>query len=213
MGGASVFVTGIDPGKTVGWATLWLDPATRPRLVDCGEWTHDEAVRAAASGVLREHLVGVERAVGFYASKARSDTEGPALASIARDLLDAAYLAGELRGLLRAAGGRAEYVQVADAYRAIGIKMGAQRGKALAGTTVAKQTAAALLMAVDGWPKTSSQHKRDAAIDALYVARTTGPSPTDTYHKSPSPGVAAPPPGTYGPGDYGPDSFGGSDYP
>lgn len=168
-----MLVTGIDPGETVGWATLYIEPRVRPRLVDRGAWTQEEAFRAVESGIFREHLVAVEKAVAVFPYKVEG---GPAMAtSIAAKLLDAAYLGGELRGLLRAAGGRAEYVRLTDAYRAMGVKVGAQRGRSGAAPceTVARQTARLLSMVVDGWPKVSNQHERDAAIDALYAARTT----------------------------------------
>lgn len=170
-----MLVTGIDPGKAVGWATLFLAPGQRPRRVDSGEWTHEEAFAAIRSGVFLRHMVAIERADGFYASKARGQSGGRELAGITRDLLDAAYFAGEARGLLLAAGGRAEYVRVADAYRATGVKVGAQRGRGvLAGETLAKQTARILSLMVDEWPKVSNQHERDAALDAIYAARVSG---------------------------------------
>lgn len=168
-----MFVTGIDTGETNGYMTLYFEPQRKPRYVDSGSLDYDGLVHLVTSGVLKDHVVGIERALGFYPSG--DEAKRSKLVSVAKDLLSSAYVAGEVYGRILERGGRAHLIPAKDARVAIGVRFGAQRGRGgiSADETVDQQISRILPTIIDEWPgpNKTNKHKRDGGVVALYTAR------------------------------------------
>jgi hypothetical protein len=129
-------ITGIDPGETIGWTALDIDPAMcrdggsggargtvdPPRYLESGTWTPAEAMRVA----WREgDVLAIERPSRVHPALLAG---GPAKASgVVAGLLAAAWVGGELAGRARAAGARVVEVDAAEARRALGVVIGGSR--------------------------------------------------------------------------------------
>ncbi len=160
-------VLGCDPGKHLGWAVLDLS-GTRPRYIDGGVYEHpfvglaDGGLGVAAGLWLalyglaseRAELVAVESVQAMY-GRARFGI------AMANAIQDATRVEERLLAAARAQGIPTATCTAAEARRGIA---GAYRAK---DATVKE----AVLRLIDGLPKRTSAHMRDAAVAAMFCGR------------------------------------------
>jgi hypothetical protein len=228
---------GYDPGGTVGWCDVERESAGVFRYVASGTWEASEVKRGLGLPIdaVGIHLHAIEtpeemhpndvtvafrsaeagvKASGVHSAAAQARiiaAAGARIVQTVRNLLETRALAERIASILAMDGARIVEPTATEVRHALGVKLGAQRGRGPK-LTVDQQIAHIIPLAIRGWPKRSNPHVRDAAAAALCALQQAelGEAIRRGAPEA-ARGFAAPPPGTYGPGDYGPDSFGGSD--
>jgi hypothetical protein len=162
---------GIDPGETIGWCDLERESAGVFRYVDAGTLPAAEVTRTTGARFL-DPLVGayaIETPEELHLNDARAAAAYPAtLVQTVRNLLETRALAERIVCSLAGAGARVVEPTAAEVRRALGVKLGAQRGKGPK-LTADQQIAHIIPLAIRGWPKRSNPHVRDAAAAALWA--------------------------------------------
>lgn len=152
-----MIVFGIDPGRTCGWALLDVT-TSRPRWIDSGtgevDDMHEIVIRLGDARTIGPiDLVVIERPVGKMIAGYRDS-----------HVIDTAFVAGLLLGRLQDSGTFEVTTISPQQWRAS--LVGAFRAG-----DVDKRVKAALEMTVDGFPKRSSVHERDAMGAAVVGSR------------------------------------------
>lgn len=161
---------GIDPGATIGWCDIERESAGVFRYVDGGTWDASTIQRACGlpcdfSGI---SVMAIETPEELHMNDARAAAAYPAtLVQTVRNLLMTRALAE------RIACAAAPFVRIveptaAEVRHAIGVKLGAQRGRGPK-LTADQQIAKIVPLAARGWPKRSNPHVRDAAAAAIWA--------------------------------------------
>jgi hypothetical protein len=162
---------GIDPGRTIGWCDIDRESPGVFRYVASGSC----AAEAQERGLVllldpKADVHAVETPEEMHANDIRAGVAhgfGTVVQTI-RNLLETRALSERIACSLVGAGARVIEPTAAQCRQALGIKIGAQRGRGEK-LTPDQQIAALLPRAVRGWPLRSNVHVRDAAVAAIYA--------------------------------------------
>ena len=173
---------GIDPGQTIGWCDIELEAPGVFRFIACGTWDAAGLERSSLTAAARygafdvfaietpEELHHSDIMAQLAAVASRALAPGVAAANISatvRHLLATRALAERIACSLVGAGARVVEPTAAQCRAALGVKLGAQRGRGPR-LTVDQQIAHIVPLAVRGWPARSNVHVRDAAVAAIW---------------------------------------------
>lgn len=160
---------GIDPGATIGWCDIERESAGVFRYVASGTWDAAQIQRGGGiPGLDRAvQVVCVETPEEMHPNQVRAGLAHPGtLVSTIRELISTAKLAERISAEADGMCYRVLEPTAAQCRTALGVKLGAQRGKGDK-STVDQQIGRIIPMIVRDWPKKSNRHVRDAAAAAL----------------------------------------------
>lgn len=162
---------GIDPGATIGWCDIERESAGVFRYIASGTWEAADCHRGEPMLFTPDaNLYAIETPEEMHANDIRAGVAhgfGTVVQTI-RNLLETRALAERIACSLAGAGARIVEPTAAEVRRALGVKLGAQRGKGPK-LTADQQIAHIIPLAVRGWPRRSNPHVRDAAAAALWA--------------------------------------------
>ncbi len=163
---------GYDPGGTVGWCDIERESAGMFRYVASGTWEADEVKRGLGLPIdaVGVHLHAIETPEEMHANDIRAGVAhgfGTVVQTI-RNLLETRALAERIASVLAMDGARIVEPTAAEVRHALGVKIGAQRGRGPK-LTVDQQIAHIIPLAIRGWPARSNPHVRDAGAAALWA--------------------------------------------
>lgn len=164
---------GIDPGDTIGWCDIERESAGVFRYVASGTWEAERFAPCTRGGGIPDldgvQAVCVETPGEMHPNEVRAQLAHPAtLVQTIRNLLETAALAERLAAEADGMCRRVLQPTAAEVRRALGVKLGAQRGRGPK-LTADQQIAHIIPLAIRGWPKRSNPHVRDAAAAALWA--------------------------------------------
>lgn len=160
---------GIDPGETIGWCDIERESAGVFRFIASGTWEASQITRGSALPMDDIDVFSIETPEELHLNDARAAAAYPAtLVQTVRNLLATRALAERIACSLVGAGARVVEPTAAQVRHALGVKLGAQRGRGPK-LTVDQQIAHLIPLAVRGWPARSNVHVRDAAAAALWA--------------------------------------------
>lgn len=171
---------GIDPGQTIGWCDLELEAPGVYRFIACGTWEASQITRGSALPTDDIDVFSIETPEEIHHSDIMGQLTAVATGSLkpgvvaanisatVRHLLATRALAERIACSLVGAGARVVEPTAAKVRAALGVKLGAQRGRGPR-LTVDQQIAKIVPLYVRGWPARSNVHIRDAAMAAMCV--------------------------------------------
>lgn len=161
---------GIDPGATIGWCDIERESAGVFRYIASGTWEAADVGRGLRLPLDDIDVFSIETPEEMHANDIRAGVAhgfGTVVQTI-RNLLETRALAERIACSLVGAGVRIVEPTAAECRRALGVKLGAQRGRGPK-LTVDQQIAQIIPLAVRGWPARSNPHVRDAAAAAIWA--------------------------------------------